>query len=947
MKKLLTILLVLGMLVCLAACGEEVGQYQTFTSGDFTYELVGEEATIISYTGVNPALVIPATLDGYPVVKLGSALFRNNIGIVTVAVEGTSLREVGSAAFAGCTMLTTVTLPNSVTVIGNGAFMGCTALSTFVAPTGLETIGSNAFASCSALTAFAMGEDVLSIGKGAFENCTALASVTFSANLTTIGENAFAGCSVLSGITFGDKLETIGNNAFANCTALSQITLPKGLTEMGNTVFAGCTALSQITFNAVGYQDADATDTSLQSIGSSSLALTIGPDVLRIPAFAFFNVPLTSVEFAPNSTCTLICNSAFKSCRQLTSLNIPDSVTTIETNAFSGCSGLTSLSLPFVGANRDVVQSGATDAMFGYIFGTANDSQCTATKQYYVGKSTDKSGALFVTYYIPKNLAKVTIRGGAIGYNAFDGCTMINDLTIGDAVISVVAGSLHSTAWFAAKADNSVVYANSKVLYGYKSVEEGATPITALNVTEGVVSISADAFKDCTTLQTITLPASLTDIGADAFVGCTALTDITVAEGNTAFQSVDGVLYNKEQTELMIYPANKNATSFTIPETVTSVWESAFANNGKLATLTIPASVTEIKDQAIVGCTALTAITVADENENYASVDGVLFNKAETQLIVYPAAAVAESYAIPADVIGVSANAFNGALNLKTVTIGSKVTIIGANAFKGCTHTVLYSALPSAPSEENWKKGWSGDSPVYYNVKEGFLLNVDGMQFLVTANVSGATTTYTAQLTKYVGTAASVTIPATVQFTPAGADAAIAVDVVKISKRAFSNTPAATITFAAGADITDFGNSAFVDSAFWNAQADGIVYLNNMVIGFKGEMAENYIAEIKNGTTAICYKAFYDMKNLVGVVIPDSLTMIADSAFGNTGLKSVYTYKTSDTHAQIEVTSGGNTLYKNAKVYYFSATAPTTEGNFWHIVENVPTAWPAYEAPAE
>ncbi|NDC64485.1 MAG: leucine-rich repeat domain-containing protein, partial [Planctomycetia bacterium] len=255
---------------------------------------------------------------------------------------------------------------------------------------------------------------------------------------------------------------------------------------------------------------------------------------------------------------------------------------------------------------------------------------------------------------------------------------------------------------------------------GVTGIADGAFRYTyglqTIVVSEGVVSIGVQAFGDCHELTSVTLPDSLTSIGfwafancwsltamtipanvsmigtqdefISAFPGCMKLTTLVVAPGNTSFVAVDGVLYDASLTTLMQVPG------------------------GKAGPLTLPSTVNGITHGAFDGCLWLTAITVEEGNTSYAGVDGVLFNAAATELVRYPAAR-AGSYTVPAGVIRISQNAFEGASqldaivlpdglveiegfvfggcwSLRSVTIPASVSKIGDNAFSGCGVTAFY-----------------------------------------------------------------------------------------------------------------------------------------------------------------------------------------------------------------------------------------------------------------
>ena len=265
-------------------------------------------------------------------------------------------------------------------------------------------------------------------------------------------------------------------------------------------------------------------------------------------------------------------------------------------------------------------------------------------------------------------------------------------------------------------------YASNKV--PWKSYIE---KIQVVEINEGVTTIGAGAFSSIKTLASVTIPNSITSIGGGAFYGPSykdlnsvtipssvtsigtyaflrGLSSINVDEGNQAFTSVDGVLFNKDMSKLIAYPANKEDASYIIPNSVTVIENGAFSR-AKCTSLTIPNSVTTIGESAFystsissymipssvssIGVEAFdlarcSSIDVEDGNLQYTSNDGVLFNKDMTTLIYYPCKKPGESYTIPNSVTTIDIDAFHASYNLTSVTIPNSVTSIGERAFFDC-----------------------------------------------------------------------------------------------------------------------------------------------------------------------------------------------------------------------------------------------------------------------
>ena len=193
--------------------------------------------------------------------------------------------------------------------------------------------------------------------------------------------------------------------------------------------------------------------------------------------------------------------------------------------------------------------------------------------------------------------------------------------------------------------------------------------------------IGENAFAQCRKLTSVAIPAEVKTIGAGAFAGCSNVSAITVETGNADYVVVDGVLFNKEKTTFVQYPAGRVATSYVIPTGVTSINSWAFANCSKLTSITIPATVKTIGANVFGYCQELAEIKVEAANTAYTSADGVLFDKAKKTLIKYPERRNATAYAIPAEVTNIESYAFEYTKNLTSITIPTSVKKIGFAAF--------------------------------------------------------------------------------------------------------------------------------------------------------------------------------------------------------------------------------------------------------------------------
>ena len=230
--------------------------------------------------------------------------------------------------------------------------------------------------------------------------------------------------------------------------------------------------------------------------------------------------------------------------------------------------------------------------------------------------------------------------------------------------------------------------------------------ITSNGNTYCVTMIGHEAFRDCSSLTSITIPNSVITIGYYAFSGCSSLKEFNVDDNNPYYCSEQGVLFTKDKTNLIYYP-NAKATDYVIPNSVITIGYAAFYGCSSLTSIIIPNSVTTIDFEAFSGCSSLTRVNIGnsvmtigyyafygcsslkefnmdDNNPYYCSVQGVLFTKDKTTLICYPNAKGAD-YVIPNSVTTIGHAAFYGCSSLTPIIIPNSVTTIGSWAFACCS----------------------------------------------------------------------------------------------------------------------------------------------------------------------------------------------------------------------------------------------------------------------
>ena len=306
-------------------------------------------------------------------------------------------------------------------------------------------------------------------------------------------------------------------------------------------------------------------------------------------------------------------------------------------------------------------------------------------------------------------LTSVTIPNSVTGIvqSAFLYCSGLTSVTIGNSVTSI-----GDQAFAGCSGLTSLTIPNSVKSIG-TSAFYGCSGLTSVTIPNSVTSIHNNAFAACTGLTSVTIPNSVTSIGNYAFLGCTGLKSITVDVANSAYSSIDGILFNKAQTSLIAFPIGKIG-AYTIPNSVTSIHNNAFAGCTALTSVTIGNSVTQIRHYAFAGCTGLKSITVNVANSAYSSIDGILFNKAQTSLIAFPIGKIG-AYTIPNSVTSIRIRAFDGCSGLTSVTIPNSVTEIGIQAFNGCSGLTSVT-IPNSVTEISAEafSGCSGLTSVYF-----------------------------------------------------------------------------------------------------------------------------------------------------------------------------------------------------------------------------------------
>ena len=679
--------------------------------------------------------------------------------IKTVTIEN-GVTSIGGYAFYSCEELAAITIPDSVTSIGMSAFEDCESLAAITIPDGVTRISQNAFSSCSNLTDIVIPKSVTSIGTFAFYYCRKLTAIIIPGNVTSIENRAFSACDALKDIYYAGS-EAQWTSAITDRAAAGiadSVTIHCNYPYDAHT-FGGWTVVSAATCTVPGVEKRACTDAGCKETQSREIA-ALGHDwdwdhavitkaateteageetytCTRCGGTKVEEIPALTTESGTcgeNLTWTLdsektltvsgtgymrfegmstvgpwgysvkkaiigegvlnIDNCAFWECVDLESVQLPSTLKSIGDKAFQYCTSLKEITIPASVEEMDhpfisceslqgfhvaadnpnycdvngVLMSKDQTKLYFYPLGRPDTSYTVPSTVQSIEYCSFSDSQMLKTVTIPgtvkkidinafmysKQLQQVSLSTGLerIGTFAFAFCPELKTMTIPGSV------EFDYEDW------HDQNYCGGSMFYECESLE-------SVVFQEGVTSIP-NAFYGAEKLKTVSIPSTVESMST-GFSSCVKLEAISVANGNANFCSVNGILFNKDRSELLVYPGGKAADSYRIPDTVTCIGGNAFSGCTRLKTISIPASVSGVGRWAFGGI-SLKEILVDEQNAAFCSTDGVLFDKGKTELIRYPAGKVATSYQIPTSVTSVSDGAFTYCCHLKTIAIPKGIT---------------------------------------------------------------------------------------------------------------------------------------------------------------------------------------------------------------------------------------------------------------------------------
>ena len=533
-------------------------------------------------------------------------------------------------------------------------------------------------------------------------------------SVTSIEYQAFDNCTGLTSITIPNSVTSIGDYAFRDCSSLTSVNIPDSVTSIGDEAFSG-TNLTYSSVDGVKYLFSDSyaflIDGSIAS-GDLSLPSDVGGKPIRVIAdFAFQSCGgLTSI-IIPDSV-TSIGTSAFQNCTGLTSITIPDSVTSIGEYAFYRCTDLTSINIP------DSVTSIGFQAFY----------QCTSLTSATIGNSVTSIG--FYAFSSCTGLASINIPDSvtSIGFKAFYNCSSLTSINIPDSVTSIGGYAFSGTNLTYSSVDEveylfSDSYAflidgssaggglslpsnvDSKPVRLISDYAFRGSSLISITIPNSVTSIGTNVFSNCNSLTSVTIPDSVTSIGSSAFSYCTSLTSIIIPDsvisiGSSAFNNctrLTSATIGNSVTSIGGYAFSycTSLTSIIIPDSVISIGGSAFRDCSSLTSVNIPDSVTSIGGYAFYQCTSLTSIIIPDSvisigDETFyqcTSLTSATIGNSVTSIgyqAFYNCSSLT-SIIIPDSVTSIGDETFYQCTSLTSATIGNSVTSIGYQAFYQCS----------------------------------------------------------------------------------------------------------------------------------------------------------------------------------------------------------------------------------------------------------------------
>lgn len=888
---------------------------------DYEFILVNNGIKITGYHGPGGVVILPATLQGLDLEHIGDSAFADRTDLTQVIMPKTVL-SIGDRAFSSCSYLTNVTIPNRVKQIGDQAFSGCSSLSNIILPDELTHIGESAFEGCSMLFNVNLPSSTTHIGSKAFFNCAHLSHALFLGNAPTLGDLAFGSTAPNFVVYYrpersGFTLPTWqGHPTRQSSSGFTTTSSGNSVTITGYSGTGGAAIIPSV----IGGKPVTKIQESAFE-GNSTLVSVLIPDgVTHIGPKAFRGCEnLTNVTIAPSVI--EIGSSAFEYSKKLISIHVPWTVATIGNSAFFECRGLR------------VITVDAKNAQYSESRGALlNKTQTTLircpggkTGVYDIPASVTNIEAQ--SFFFCAGLTRVTIPVGVslIPMDTFSSCKALTSISLPNGLTTIQGSAFR-----------------------------GCISLTEVDLPLSVTTIDRLSFASCAALTHVTIPANITFIGEEAFGSCGSLASITVDVANVKFRDLNGVLFNKNRTTLIQYPAGRTGT-YEVPTSVTTIQDYAFKAAAGLTDVTLPAGITSINFSTFASCSGLTHVTLPN---SITSIEPLAFQ----------ACTALRSIKLPASVSNIEYAAFMNCKSLTHAVFFGNAPILADGVFEGTAldFTAYYISGQSA--------GFT--SPTW----ETYPCYPTSSSFTVTSNGS------TLSITGYTGTGGMAVIPSTVSGLPVTriaesafnnitnlAGIMIPASVASIGDTAFSGCSNLTSVYLP-ANLTTIGEGAFgycsrlaaITVSATNSQfsdRDGVLFnkRRTTLIQYPGGKVGPYEIPapatrigpyafsgcegltdliIPARATTIGYHAFDSCTSLTSITIPAEVTNMGQEAFAACANLSGATFLGDAPMMETDVFSGTATGFT---IYYHSGKAGFTSP-IWHGYPAVALASPGYQS---